>query len=71
MDFARLYRLFIPARPIHLAVFGAAAIAVHVLGGVRAETAMTAAILVVIVQLIVTIALDFIWPPSPYTTRRC
>ena len=65
---ALLFRLLIPARPVHLAIFGAAAIAAHLLGGVPAETAMTAAFIVIIAMLAVTIALDC---TRPSYTRSC
>ena len=66
---AMLFRLLIPARPVHLAVFGAAAIAAHLLGGIPAGTAMTVGFLPVIALLVATIALDFAHPSS--YTRRC
>ena len=67
---AKLCRLCIPARPVHLAVFGMAAIAAHLLGGVPADTAMYAGLLPVIALLMATIAIDFLRPSSSYT-RHC
>ena len=67
---ARLYRLLIPARPIHLAVFGAVAIAANLLGLLVADAALTAGLAPVIILLVVTIALDIIRPLS-YTSSRC
>ena len=67
---ARLYRMFIPARPIHVAVFGAAAIAANLLGWLDADTAMLAGFIPIIALLVFTITLDFTRPAS-YTTPRC
>ena len=67
---ARLYCLLIPARPIHLAVFGAAAIAANLFGLLDADAALTAGLVPVIILLVVTIALDIMRLP-PYTSSRC
>ena len=67
---ARLYRMLIPARPVHLAVLGGAAIVANLLGILSAEAAMQAALAPLIILLVITIARDIIWPP-PYAPSRC
>ena len=67
---ARLYRMLIPARPIHLAVFGAAAIAANILGLLDADAALLAGLTPVIALLVISIALDVMRPAS-YTPPRC
>ena len=64
------YRRIIPARPLHLAVFGAPAIAANLLGAITAEEAVYAGLVPVIVLLTATIALDVV-RPSSYTASRC
>ena len=62
--------MLVPARPIHLVVFGATAIAANLLGWLDAEAAMLAGFIPVIALLAFTITLDFTRPPS-YTPPRC
>ena len=64
------YRRIIPARPLHLAVFGAPAIVANLFGAITAETAVYAGLGPVIALLVATIALDVV-RPSSYTASRC
>ena len=65
-----MYRTFIPARPIHLAVFGGAAIAANLLGVLTADDAIYVGLAPVLVLLVASIAIDVLHPPS-YTQPEC
>lgn len=62
--------MLIPARPIHVVIFGGASIAALILGWIDADTAMLAGLIPVIALLAITLALDVLRPES-YTPPRC
>ena len=67
---AMMYRMLIPARPVHLAVFGAIAIAAHLLGWLTANEAVMAGFIPLIILLVASIAIDVMRPSSCRTPSR-